>query len=64
MHRPVDMETKAQSPPARMVSARHDIGLHYNTDHGVKFSADTYLDGICAHGFEGYGLELGFNVNF
>ena len=44
--------------------ARVDFGLHYNTGKGTQFSVDSYLDGVGASDFEGYGLNLGFNVNF
>ena len=44
--------------------ARVDFGLHYNTGKGTQFSVDSYLDGVGASDFEGYGLKLGFNVNF
>lgn len=44
--------------------ARVDLGINYQLPADQRFTAAIYYDGIGASGFESYGLDLGYEMQF
>ncbi len=44
--------------------ARLKLGANYTMVNGGRLVLDTFYDGIGASGFEGYGVQIGFDLKF
>ena len=44
--------------------ARVDLGLSYQTPAGSRISGGVFVDGIGSSGFDSYGIDLNFGIEF